>query len=188
MPEYDGLAESDDDDELVAVEELNLQPIIAQAAQEAVQAVPGGEAEQAEQHTKSTEAADPRADPAVRAVVANVSRLGMHIQRHDPNGWNELIQIVLQGVLLGAQGCTQPVQPAPQPRVAETRGVEFRGAENAAASATRSRRPRNPRGAKDALRSSAESRAGPPSPRGGGGRGRNGAPPRQRSLRAPPPA
>ena len=34
----------------------------------------------------------------MRSVVAHVSTLGMHLQRHDANGWNELIQIVLQGV------------------------------------------------------------------------------------------
>lgn len=44
-------------------------------------------------------------DPAVRAVVAHVSALGMHLQRHDPSGWNELVQIVLQGVLFAAKGC-----------------------------------------------------------------------------------
>lgn len=53
-------------------------------------------------------------DPLVRLFLNNVSVLGMHLQRHNPSDWNELIQIVLQGVIFGSKGCTTAA-PAASP-------------------------------------------------------------------------
>jgi hypothetical protein len=39
-------------------------------------------------------------DPATRRVVASISTLALYLQRSKPHEWNELIQVVLQGVML----------------------------------------------------------------------------------------
>jgi len=40
-----------------------------------------------------------REDPEERQVIASISTLALHLQRERPNDWNELIQVVLQGLL-----------------------------------------------------------------------------------------
>jgi len=39
-------------------------------------------------------------DPATRRVVSSISTLALHLQRAKPHEWNELIQVVLQGLML----------------------------------------------------------------------------------------
>jgi len=48
--------------------------------------------------------------PAMKLVTQSVSTLAVHIQRSRPHEWNELIQVVLQGVML--QKSTQSDQAA----------------------------------------------------------------------------
>ena len=73
----------------------------------------------------------PPQNPNVRKVVANINNLGMHLQRHNPNEWNELVQVVLQGVVFASRHveCTCHASPtvqekptaAPAPRVGRMR-------------------------------------------------------------------
>jgi len=39
-------------------------------------------------------------DPATKQVIASISTLALHIQRKSANEWNELVQVVLQGLML----------------------------------------------------------------------------------------
>lgn len=69
-------------------------------------------------------------DPLVRVVINNVSVLGMHLQRHSPTDWNELIQIVLQGVIFGSKGCTAAAAAcAGEPALRMARAVRDDGAQ-----------------------------------------------------------
>mmetsp|Transcript_88816 Transcript_88816/g.176565 ORF Transcript_88816/g.176565 Transcript_88816/m.176565 type:complete len:793 (-) Transcript_88816:255-2633(-) len=43
--------------------------------------------------------AKPQEDPAERHVIASISTMALLLQREKPNDWNELIQVVLQGVM-----------------------------------------------------------------------------------------